>query len=496
MRDHAVSRVRSRRNETHMSMERNMSNHVHTIVSRSVPCYFCNEFLEEKYLSEHMTHCASILEECSNKCGVYVPRKYLEGHQKSCVKRMSKKINQTRDAEDSVWKEKVFSILTLLRLAIDHGEKERVYLHEAFSRNLNLLHSQQESLAALQSSIVEAVEEARVNNSLLCRRLDDLEIITDNAQHRTSVSFRQISEQLKLFGGELTGERGKHERVLDDWFKELRDLKTFVAKEGVRVSDMWQEQTQRINDLKLELEMRCKDSKELTSKHDTLSKDMDNLLEVVRKLSEDMARQKSDLKGLKFQIKENLKYLEELIADNSRAESPASSCVCAAEKDECGSTNGHIIWRIDGYREMMNEAKENDRALYSPIFFNKKYGYTLRIELFLNGKGQWKDRHIIGCLRVESGKWDPLLDWPCVLKASVVLRDQDNPANDVKKIVKTIGRHKDDSDDPDKKSDFYMFIPHTTLSRYPGYTKNNAMFFDIQVRDVKASASMTSLVAQ
>lgn len=445
-------------------------------------------------MSEHMTHCASVLEVCPNKCGVYVPRRHLEVHHKSCGKRISKKISQPKNIEDSAWKEKVFSILTLLRLAIDHGEKERTHLHDALSRNLNLLHSQQESLAALRSNITEAVEEARVNSLLLSRRLNDLEIITENAQHCTSVSFQQISEQLKLFEGELSGEQGKHERVLDNWFQELRDLKMFTAKEGVRVSDMWQEQTQRINDLKLELEMRCKDSKELTYKYDTLSRNMDCLLEEICKYSENTARQQSDLKGLKFQMKENLKYIEELIAENYRTHYSLDLCACASEMVESTSMNGHIIWRIDSYREKMSVAKKNGHALYSPIFFNKEYGYTLRMELFLNGKGQWKDRNIIGCLRVESGKWDPLLDWPCVLRASVVLRDQDNSVNDVRKIVKTVGRDKNDSDDPDKKSDLYMFIPHTTLSKYPGYTKNNVMFFDIQVRDVKTSASTMSLV--
>ncbi|XP_014488478.1 PREDICTED: TNF receptor-associated factor 5 [Dinoponera quadriceps] len=462
-----------------------MSEHVHTIVRRSVSCYFCNEFLEERHLSEHMAQCSSVLEECPNKCGVYVPRRHLESHRKSCGRRMSRK----SCLEDSVWKEKVFSVLTLLRLAIDYGEKERAHLRDALSRNSHLLHSQQESLAALRSDVGMVVEKTRAGVALLNQRLDDLEIITDDAQHRSSASFRQISEQLKLF--ELADERSRRQ---DDRLGELRELRTFVAKEGVRVGDMWQEQTQRINDLKLELEMRCRDSKELTAKHDALSRNVDDLLEEIRKQAESTARQKSDLKGLKFQMRQNLKYMEELIAESSPgAEFPeANSCACSEERLFPASTNGRLIWRVDGYREKMNAAKEKNSAIHSPVFLDREYGYTLRMELFLNGKGQWKDRHIIGCLRVESGKWDPLLDWPCVLRASVVLRDQENPANDLRKSVKTVGR--DDTDDPDRKSDLYMFIPHTTLSRYPGYTKSDVMFFDVQVRDVKTSASTVSVV--
>ncbi|CAL1688576.1 unnamed protein product [Lasius platythorax] len=470
-----------------------MSNNVHAIVRRSVPCYFCNDFLEERFLTEHITQCASVLEECPNRCGVYVSRRNLEEHRRSCGRKMSRRNNQIKDIQDSVWKEKVFSVLTLLRLAIDQGEKERIRLQGDLSRNLSLLHSQQESLAALQSSIAEAIEEYRGNDAILNLRLNDLEMITGDVQRRASFSFRQLSEQLKLFEGELTDEQDKRAGS-NDWFKELKDLKTFVAKESVRASDIWQEYSQRVNDLKLELEMRCKDSKDLTSKHDILSSKLDCFAEEIVKCSESAAKQKSDLKGLKFQMKENLRYIEELIAESCRPSVPyslsSSSCSCA----EGASTNGRIIWRIDRYRERMSEARESDRALHSPIFYDKEYGYTLRMELFLNGKGQWKGRHIIGCLRVENGKWDPLLDWPCVLRAVVTLRDQDSPAKDVRKIVKTVGRDRDGSTEPDKESGLYMFVPHTTLSRYAGYTKNNVMFLDVQVKDIRTSASMTSLI--
>jgi len=458
-----------------------------------VPCYFCNEFLEEKYLTEHVVHCAAVLTECPNKCGVYIPRRNLEAHRKACNKKMSKKNSQIKEIQDSVWKEKVFTILTLLRLAIDQGEKERIRLEDDLSRNLSLLHSQQESLAALRLNVTEVAEESRNHNAILNQRLNDLEMITDNMQHCTSLTFQQISERMTLLENGLNGEQAgtRHKRAPNDWFKELKDLKTFVAKDSIRASDMWQEYSQRVNDLKLELEMRCKDSKEVTSKQDILSGKVDSLLEEIRKHSENAAGQMSDIKGLKFQMKENLKYVEELIVENCRpAESSLNSCSCV----ENASTNGRIIWRIDRYREKMSEAKERDRALYSPIFYNKEYGYTLRMKLYLNGKGRWKDRHIIGCLRVENGKWDPLLDWPCVLRAVVILRDQDNRANDVKKIVKTVGRDKDDSDGPDRESGLYMFIPHTLLSRYSGYTKNNIMFLDLQVMDVKISASTVSLV--
>lgn len=44
---------------------------------------------------------------------------------------------------------------------------------------------------------------------------------------------------------------------------------------------------------------------------------------------------------------------------------------------------GHLLWRIDNFRTRLNEAKENDVTLQSPIFFNRQYGYTLRVSIFI-----------------------------------------------------------------------------------------------------------------
>lgn len=42
-------------------------------------------------------------------------------------------------------------------------------------------------------------------------------------------------------------------------------------------------------------------------------------------------------------------------------------------------SKGHLIWRIDNYTEKLKNAKENQIVLKSPIFCNKRYGYTLRV---------------------------------------------------------------------------------------------------------------------
>ncbi|CAL7946640.1 unnamed protein product [Xylocopa violacea] len=458
-----------------------LATEVNCIVRRSVPCYFCNEILEEKYLHDHVKHCRSVLEQCPYKCGVYVPRKNMEEHQKRCNRDVTKENNQVKEVQDSLWRNKVFSVLTLLRSISRNEEIERRALQDNMSQCLKLLHSQQESIDTLRYQVTTTIEDCRQRNAMLNQRLQDLEVTCDNMEQRTSLSFQRISEQLKLLHHELTNERNKHDQVLDDWCVELKDLKTFVTKENTQVNQMWQEQQQLIHDLKLELEMRCKDSREVLEQQEHITGKVNSLEEEVRKQFETVTKQTSNIKGLKFQVKENVKYLEELVRDHSKVNIPEIfECHCKEDHFDRCSINGRLLWRIDRYKEKMTEAKESDCILYSPTFLNKEYGYTLRMELFLNGIGQWKDRHIIGCLRVITGKWDPLLDWPCVLKATVVLRNQENPANDVKKIVKAVGQDKSNANDVTKEAGIYMFIPHTTLTRYSGYVKDNALFLDIQ----------------
>lgn len=43
---------------------------------------------------------------------------------------------------------------------------------------------------------------------------------------------------------------------------------------------------------------------------------------------------------------------------------------------------------------------------------------------YLNGLGKWKGRNLIMTMHVLKGEWDPLLEWPCNLPTTVILRDQ------------------------------------------------------------------------
>ncbi|XP_048512524.1 TNF receptor-associated factor 5 [Athalia rosae] len=480
-----------------------MSNNMNHVARRSAPCYFCSEFIEERYIMEHIKHCGAVLEECPEKCGAYIPRFNLKSHHAQCSSTRIKTISHTNATEvpksiDETWKERVMSVLNLMRTAILDGKREQKKLEEKLTLSLETIRSKETALEAVKNKLTEANNRTRLSDGEVDFRLNRVEQAFTHIDEQLSLNFKQTYDQLELLENKFKDEEIIRKSNTDEWRKEIDALKKFLAQENAMISSVWHEQLKQIHDLKLELEMRCKASKELVKTQDILSEKIDILVQELRKHSEAIKSQADDTKALKFQLKENVTYLEDTIKEIPVQNIP-DSVNCRCLNQECFepiSTSGRLLWRIDRYKEKMTDAKENDTVLRSPIFYNKEYGYTLGVELFLNGRGQWKERHVIGCLQVLDGKWDALLDWPCILQATIILRDQENPANNVKKMLKV--KRKDAADDNDKinkESGMYIFIPHTKLTRHDGFTKNNVVFLDIQVKDVKIGGSMASLIS-
>lgn len=469
--------------------------------NNNVTCYFCGEYFQERYITEHVTQCAAVLEECKKKCGAYLPRSNLMMHQANCgvKKNRQEERKSVISSSDAGWKEKVMSVLNLLRTSIADGKREQRELEERVNRGLEILKSKEAVLDKLRIELLAAKKESKKSTEEIDFRIGRLEQIFTTVDERFSFNFKRIYDQLEAFENRLGDAEILRNSKIGEWRKEIEGFRRFLSDENVMISAVWHEQLKRINDIKLELEMRCKDSKELFDSRDIFTEKMEIIVGEISSHSEAIKNQIADTKALKFQLKENANYLEDLIKELSTQNINENSRFLKEDEfPEPISTNGRLLWRIDRYKEKMTSAKENDVVITSPVFYSKEYGYKLSLELFLNGRGQWKDRHIIGCLKILEGKWDPLLDWPCILQASVVLRDQDNPANNVKKTLKARRKESDKNHDDKlvvtKESGMYMFIPHSKLTRHEGFTKNNIIFIDVQIKDVKFTGSVGSLI--
>lgn len=460
--------------------------------------------------------CGAVLESCPQKCGAYVPRKSLKTHKRFCLKRVrfdetnllttkhrmennNYQDDDEKNLENINWREHVFSMLGVLKNSVKIAEDERNKIMENSWKTIKRLEEIEGATKNIRLTILgdsESVRQRFISYDKQLQSLDNCIIEIDNKTHDT---FENVAYRLDVIQGSVINERNKQQNISDKLENNIQELRDTLTNDRVLISDICNEHKSRMNDLKLEVEMRFKKIDDIDDKYDIVSEKIDILVDELRKHSSCIIKQEQATKKLKLQMKEMIKCLEEFaLKESDIVSNDLSRCQCVGQQQQVmmnGTvTSGRLLWRIDRYKEKMTSAKEINEALLSPVFFNKEYGYALQMEIYLNGRDRWKDRNVIGCLKVIEGPWDPLLDWPCVLRATVTLRDQDNPANNIRKIVKT--RAKVDNDDKNRTSNgiqcdtaIDMFIPHTNFTRYDGFIKNNTLFLDIQVTELHKSTS-------
>eukprot|EP00112_Aurelia_sp_Birch-Aquarium-sp1_P010271 Seg22.2 transcript_id=Seg22.2/GoldUCD/mRNA.D3Y31 product="TNF receptor-associated factor 3" protein_id=Seg22.2/GoldUCD/D3Y31 len=100
------------------------------------------------------------------------------------------------------------------------------------------------------------------------------------------------------------------------------------------------------------------------------------------------------------------------------------------ENVEFASYNGVIIWPIAEFmRKRHDSIVGKNVSFYSPYFYTGRYGYKMRLRVYLNGDGIGKGSHVSLFFVICKGKYDALLPWPFRQKVTMTILDQDNVQN-------------------------------------------------------------------
>lgn len=224
-----------------------------------VSCYFCGKNVGEKHLPEHLAHCGAVLEECPNSCGVYVSRRHKDHHREQCY------LDKTYD--------KVLQALNLLRGVVQDAEVDRQHFQDATTSSLDNLTTNQEMFESMQMGLVEELGE-------LVQSIARIDL--------RSVALEKRQERFE----NLVSSRMQHTA------RDISELEKAVFRKDQKA--MVSELTRVVNDMKLELEMRCKSSNEHVQVQEFLAGKMDDLEGKVDNLM-------VELKTLKFQMKDNVR---------------------------------------------------------------------------------------------------------------------------------------------------------------------------------------------
>ncbi|EDW65624.2 TNF receptor-associated factor 3 [Drosophila virilis] len=436
-------------------------------------CLFCNEWFDAQTFTEHLIHCGQVLEECPNSCNVFIPRIRMRSHLKECprskqhLQRMSasmERLDQHADHRVQVLEQDITTIRSVL------NEEIRQRLHLITDVGNIRKHNQvvedwtkdtDDSLAELRQQLEEeraqrsfAAEQTQADFQYCCN-------ITQSLKEQVEMKMNDLQQHIN----QLSSEVSFHQNQLNDNIMKLEE----IVFENERLNrDKFVQIEQFLQEINEDIKTKLGTNDFATTKQATLDCEVKNVKSIVCETEERCDRLQNlvqDLDKALHQTMQSIADIENQLAMQQRIASVQN-------------IRGHLIWRIKDYSKKLEEAKQYDTILHSAMFSNKAFGYALRLDIYLNGKGTWKGRNLIACLNVLSGEYDPLLTWPCRLQAEIIIRDQSGITLEGQDYVKTINVRK--KSDDYIQSNQYFHIPHKVITSR-NYLRNDSLFVEVRV---------------
>ncbi|TDG39576.1 hypothetical protein AWZ03_014002 [Drosophila navojoa] len=438
-------------------------------------CLFCNEWFDAQTFTEHLIHCGQVLEQCPNSCNVFIPRIRMRSHLKECqrgnhqqkMQRLTasmERLDQFADHRVQVLEQDISTIRSVLNeeirqrlhLITDVGNiRKNNHVVEDWTRVTD------DCIAELRQQLNEeraqrtfATEQNQVDFQYCCS-------ITQSLKEQLEKKMNDLQQHIN----QLSSDVSFHQNHLNDNIMKLEE----IVFENERINqDKFVRIEQFLQEINEDIKTKLGSTVLSTSKQATLDYEVKNVKSIMCETEERCDKLQSiiqDLDKTLHQTMQSIADIENQLAMQQRIASVQN-------------IRGHLIWRIKDYSKKLEEAKQYDTILHSAMFSNKAFGYALRLDIYLNGKGTWKGRNLIACLNVLSGEYDPLLTWPCRLQAEIIIRDQSGIALEAQDYVKTIYVRK--KSDDYIQTNQYFHIPHKVITSR-NYLRNDSLFVEVRV---------------
>ncbi|KAH8418902.1 hypothetical protein KR222_003801 [Zaprionus bogoriensis] len=445
-------------------------------------CLFCNEWFDAQTFTEHLIHCGQVLEECPNSCHVFIPRIRMRSHLKECprskqlqsqLQRMSVSMERLDQQHSSVSDPSRVQVLeqdiATIRSVLNEEIRQRLHLitdvgnirkHnqivEDWTRDTDECLADLRRLLGAETAQREFVIEQTQGDFQYCCNL------TQSLKYQVETRLDDIQQQIN----QLSSDVSFHQNQLNDNIIKLEEL----IFENERLNrDKFLQIEQFLQEINEDIKTKLGTSSDFAnSKQATLDYEVKNVRSIVCESEERIDKLHNIVEGLDKTMHQTLQSIADI--ENQLAMQQRIASV--------QNVRGHLIWRIKDYSKKLEEAKQYDTILHSAMFSNKAFGYALRLDIYLNGKGSWKGRNLIACLNVLSGEYDPLLTWPCRLQAEIIVRDQSSSPQDAQDYVKSINVRK--KSDDYIQSNQYFHIPHKVITSR-NYLRNDSLFVEVRI---------------
>ena len=150
-----------------------------------------------------------------------------------------------------------------------------------------------------------------------------------------------------------------------------------------------------------------------------------------------------------------------------------------------------FLWRIDGFSEILKQAKnERKERIYSDPFYTKTeadgFGYKLRVFIYPNGIGNGKNTHMSVFITIMKGEYDAILPWHFNKKVKLTLIDQEDDPEERENETKEVeGRNIPSFSRPITEENtgigFDCFVSREKL-KSQHYIVDDTLFLQVEIR--------------
>ncbi|XP_019552351.3 TNF receptor-associated factor 5 [Aedes albopictus] len=481
-------------------------------------CYYCNEWFENSDIESHIADCGQILAKCSNGCGVYVALKDMDRHLNRCPAGFGEVVAaQQQDTTGDKIRELELEIVGLratlneeirqrLALITDLGQlKKRTQLGDEWTAKVgDVLNALKKCINEETDSRCVDVERCKLDINRLMREYERIEawrlelttrfnrvegmagkegeekpkdaklVMVESRLNYLQTEVENLKERQKRDGGEglqqPVGEmlKRKSEAAIEELESKMQTVDMVLEDHHNSIKIFQDEVRKQMFELRGEIDPMRLVIQEQLDKQAKLDYELKGVLNTVNETEDVSEKLQKTLEKYRRETYYTKQSLDDLQVHLQHQEKLVV----------IQNTEGHLIWRIDQFDKRFKESQQSEFMLKSPMFSNRPFGYTLRLEASLNGIGTWRGRNMIVGLVVVNGFYDNLLEWPCVLSGTITLRDQpkdgSKPKVDYSRSI--VARRKHQSNDKNQN----IHIPHQVL-RSEHYIRDDAVFLEVRI---------------
>ncbi|XP_050075026.1 TNF receptor-associated factor 3 [Anopheles maculipalpis] len=480
-------------------------------------CYLCSEWLDDCDVEEHLRTCRKQKTVCPNGCGTIVVLKYLQLHQNTCPAsygvQMENEEEQAAnvpatvsdtDAENELQRDEAQTVgdvlesleneLKCLKLIVSDHANDKLYVHTNLARLKQFYDVSQkwttkvyDSIVSLnklcyQEKIQRTLELTAVQQKLLSIEMWNLDIASrfDRAEEKMFFLIQRDTTE------NTDGARSDADASPDVQNPSPGEADTTTedaAPSTVGISKGEEPASDPLED----------GPAAMVSQAVSNSKLVQEMIEEFKAQYGKIKVEVKDTQAQMFEYEERIQLLEKLVEryrretyhTKQRSDELQQNLLLANARNNLASENGRVIWRIDNFAQKLKESSELETMIKGPIFTNQPYGYMLQMEASPYGIGTWRGRNLIAGLTIVPGPYDSLLEWPCRLTATLILRDQTSKRAEAKNVCKPIVAKAKGQRDPNQH---YVYISHDILFSN-NYLNNDSIFLELIIASESGTSS-------